>query len=313
MSDARRRGWAEIARRIAFSEGARRVAAFDWISGRVGSRENPDGMRSLMHAIVFLALACGVLDAALLWRHAWTRWELFSFLHLAWISAFLVGTVSNVGFLETLDGIQLHRLGGPNVLTLTRGLLIPPLIYLIATADFVLAALLYGLVTGTDVVDGWWARRFGGQSKLGIVLDPVVDLLVHVSVFTALGLSGALGLLGLILILVRTALLVLGTIVLYLWKGRVRIQPTPLGKGTGLLLTLVTLPFLWLLGCEAPRCAFWVAGLRHFLTALLALAALHVVAIGIVNLGRPAVAAARPRPLHRRMIGRPRGRHDDTR
>jgi cardiolipin synthase (CMP-forming) len=276
---------------FASGEAAQPVAAFDWISGRVGSRENPDGMRSLMHAGIALAGSAALLDLACLWRHGWARWELFSFLNLAWVSAFMVATVLNVGFLETLEGTRLRSLGGPNTLTLARGFLVPLLVYLILTRDFGLACGLYAFATATDVADGWWARHGGGGSKLGIVLDPIVDLLLHLCVFSALVRAGLLGAPALVMTLLRSGLLIFGTILLYLWKGCVRIQPTPWGKGTGFLLTLATIGSL-ALAAWAPRATGGLAFLRILLTLLLSLSVLHVLAIGLINLGRPAVPPA---------------------
>ncbi len=276
---------------FASGEAARPVAAFDWISGRVGSRENPDGMRSLMHAGIALAALVALLDGVCLWRHGWTQWELFSFLHLAWVSAFMIATVLNVGFLETIEGTRLRSLGGPNTLTLARGFLVPLLVYLILMRDFGVACGLYALATATDVADGWWARHGGGHSKLGIVLDPIVDLLLHLCVFSALVRAGLLGLPALIMILLRSGLLIFGTILLYLWKGCVRIQPTPLGKGTGFVLTLATIGAL-ALTAWVPRAAGALAFLRTLLTLLLGLSVLHVLAIGLINLGRPVLPPA---------------------
>jgi phosphatidylglycerophosphate synthase len=276
---------------FASGEGAQPVPAFDWISGRVGSRQNPDGMRSLIHASLALATMAALLDLACLARNAWASWALLSFLHLAWIGGFMVATVLNVGFLESLSGAPLRSLGGPNTLTLARGLCIPLLVYLVARRDFGLACGAYALATATDVIDGWWARHGGGSSKLGIVLDPIVDLLLHLAVFGALVWVGLLGATALVMILVRSGLLVFGTIALYLWKGCVRIQPTPWGKGTGLLLTLSTLALMalaaWAPGAGAPQ-----ALLRTILTVLLTLSVLHVLAIGAINVGRPAMPRA---------------------
>jgi len=242
-------------------------------------------MRSLLHAAVALVLACALLDLFLLWRHDWVQWELFSFLHLAWVTAFTVGTVLNVGFLETIDGRQLHRLGGPNVLTLARAFLIPPLVYLMAMHDYRTAFLFYALVIGTDVVDGWWARRYHLRSKLGIVLDPVTDLFFHLAVFLSMALVGILGRWALALILIRSGLLLGGTALLYFWKGRVRIQPTPLGKSTGFLLSVATTLLLILVAFQPPQGQAAIEVLRELVTILLGISVVHAVAIGVINLG----------------------------
>jgi phosphatidylglycerophosphate synthase len=270
--------------------GAERVVAFDWIRGRVGSRENPDGMRSLIHAVLALTTSCAILDVLVLWRHDWMGWGVFAFVHTIWVAAFMVASVLNVGFLETPDGVQMKGLGGPNVLTLIRGFLLPTLIYLIVAGDFVLVVFGYALLMFTDVIDGWWARRSGGQSKLGIVLDPIVDLLFHLAVFVSLVYVGQLGPEVLVLALLRGGLLIVGTGLLYFWKGQVRIQPTPLGKGTGFLTTVLTIALL-ALAAFAPGegAGGWVRGLRTTLTVLLGISVLHVLAIGAINLGRPSV------------------------
>lgn len=281
---------------LATGRAPRPVPAFDWIRGRVGSRQNPDGMRSLIYAGLVLSAGCAALDVWVLSRHQGDQWALLAFLHTGWVFGIILTCVLNVGFLETLAGVQLRRLGGPNVLTLTRGFVLPPLIYLIGHGDFALAAGLYALAMATDVVDGWWARHGGGQSKLGIVLDPVVDLSFHLGVFVSLSWVGLLGRAALVLTLLRSGLLIFGTGLFYLWKGQVRIQPTPFGKATGLLLTLGTFALLAVAGLAGEDSGGWAAlagVLRIGLVVLLASSVAHVLAIGLVNLSFPPASAAR--------------------
>jgi cardiolipin synthase len=271
---------------IASGPDADPAVAFDWVAGRVGSRQNPDGMRSVLHTGAALAVLCALVDLILLARHDWVQWALYAFLHLAWVVAILVLTALNVGFLESPDGQPLHSVGGPNTLTLARGFLVPVLVYLILRHDYRAAAFGYAAITSSDAIDGWWARKHDLRSKLGIVLDPVVDLLLHLAVFIALVAAGLLGRLALVLILLRSGLLAVGTGGLHWWKGRVRIQPTPLGKCTGLLLALATLALLALAG-YAPERGGALGALRLVVSVLLTLSVLHVLAIGAINLSRP--------------------------
>lgn len=275
--------------RVAYLTAGRRREpenAFDWIRGRVGSRQNPDGMRSLLHAGIALAIACVLIDLAVLWRHDWSGWPLFAFLHTAWAAAILIATVLNVGFLETLAGRPCHSLGGPNLLTLLRGFALPVLVYVLAQRDYGLGVFLYGAITLTDVVDGWWARRFEKRTKLGIVLDPIMDAFLHLSVFVTLGAVGLLSGTALGLILARSGLVILGTGILYLCKGQVRIQPTPFGKGTGLLLGIATFILLGLSGLFPGQASGVVDVTRGLVTVLLGLSVLHALAIGGINLAR---------------------------
>ncbi len=91
----------------------------------------------------------------------------------------------------------------PNLITYFRILCVPVYIVLMALAgvrnDY---ALLYGafgvfvLASSSDLVDGWIARRFNMQSGIGMVLDPIADKLMHVSVLFCLSLCTGLTPLG---------------------------------------------------------------------------------------------------------------------
>jgi len=69
----------------------------------------------------------------------------------------------------------------PNMLTLARIALIPPVVWLMLletpAARFV-AALLFGLAAATDWLDGYLARKQGKVSVLGKLLDPMADKLL---------------------------------------------------------------------------------------------------------------------------------------
>jgi CDP-diacylglycerol--glycerol-3-phosphate 3-phosphatidyltransferase len=70
----------------------------------------------------------------------------------------------------------------PNLLTEARlifslapslliiGLVIPNSPYRLAVA-----AVVFAIVAATDLLDGWWARKFNMVTRLGTILDPVVD------------------------------------------------------------------------------------------------------------------------------------------
>lgn len=52
------------------------------------------------------------------------------------------------------------------------------------------------LASGSDMVDGWIARKFNMQSGIGMVLDPIADKLMHVSVLACLAFCTGLTPLG---------------------------------------------------------------------------------------------------------------------
>lgn len=67
----------------------------------------------------------------------------------------------------------------PNALTLSRLVLLVPLMWLLAVAQgassYRLAFALFLLASLTDTLDGWAARRLGCVSNPGIFLDPLAD------------------------------------------------------------------------------------------------------------------------------------------
>jgi cardiolipin synthase (CMP-forming) len=67
----------------------------------------------------------------------------------------------------------------PNILTLSRILMLPLLVFLLWdkqwSLGYLLAFLLYCAMGITDYFDGYLARAQGAVSKLGIFLDPIAD------------------------------------------------------------------------------------------------------------------------------------------
>jgi cardiolipin synthase len=118
----------------------------------------------------------------------------------------------------------------PNIVSLTRILLIPVFCWLIVDEDTTMAGiLLFSGVVATDWIDGTIARRTGQVSELGKVLDPVADRLAIASGLIALMVRGAFPAWAGVLILARdAAILVVGAIVLA--RRGVRIDVRAIGK-----------------------------------------------------------------------------------
>lgn len=76
----------------------------------------------------------------------------------------------------------------PNAITLLRLIGVPLFLYLLLATEQDLAALVVLVVGGgTDWFDGWLARRLGQVSRVGAILDPLVDRLYIVA--TLLGFA----------------------------------------------------------------------------------------------------------------------------
>lgn len=147
--------------------------------------------------------------------------------------------VFNAGARGDADlAVQRRVLTVPNAVTLARLLAVVPLVMLVISEQFAASFIVFALVALTDWIDGYLARRLGQVSRLGQVLDPLVDRFLIVAVLVALLLTGLLPTSLVLLVLLRDAFVLLGVFVLY--KGAPTIPVTRTGKSAtaGLLLAL---------------------------------------------------------------------------
>lgn len=106
----------------------------------------------------------------------------------------------------------------PNVLTIIRLLLIPGFVYYyfspmeygvrIAIVIFVAAGL-------TDILDGVIARKYNLVTRLGIVLDPLADKLMLLTVLISITLKNQIPLWIIIVVATKETILILGAITLF--------------------------------------------------------------------------------------------------
>lgn len=82
----------------------------------------------------------------------------------------------------------------PNILTLSRIVTIPLLVFLLWWPEwafgYLLAFALYCLMGFTDYFDGYLARSSGTVSKLGVFLDPIADKIMVAAVILVLTAQG---------------------------------------------------------------------------------------------------------------------------
>jgi cardiolipin synthase len=77
----------------------------------------------------------------------------------------------------------------PNLLTLSRILAVPILVFLLwrpAPIDYAFTFVLYCIVGLTDYLDGYLARAWGSISRLGQFLDPIADKIMVAAVVVML-------------------------------------------------------------------------------------------------------------------------------
>ncbi len=81
----------------------------------------------------------------------------------------------------------------PNMITISRVLLIPPVLFLVDRADpflCVLGMITFMLVSALDIVDGWLARRQKLVTVFGKFMDPLADKIMVMSLLLYLVADG---------------------------------------------------------------------------------------------------------------------------
>ncbi|MDF2867530.1 MAG: CDP-alcohol phosphatidyltransferase [Gammaproteobacteria bacterium] len=118
----------------------------------------------------------------------------------------------------------------PNLITILRIILIVPVCYNIVQDRF-LPALYFLILAGlSDGLDGYLARRFNWQTRLGSLLDPLADKLMVISCFTALTWVQAIPLWLFIIILLKDIIVVTGAIIYHFFIASYEFSATLLSK-----------------------------------------------------------------------------------
>lgn len=139
----------------------------------------------------------------------------------------------------------------PNCITLFRILLIPVFIVLLLQNHNIYAFLIFILASISDGVDGFIARHFNQESKLGAILDPIADRGLLICGSVVLCILDRLPLWIVILVLLRDlSFLIFGAFLLK--KYKIRIKVIWLGKIATTFFyigfALLVLAFPWFIG-----------------------------------------------------------------
>ncbi len=173
-----------------------------------------------------------------------------------------------------------------NVLTSLRIVLSPFFVYFLYTGDDRTAFAVYVVAWASDGIDGFVARRFHYQSKLGAYLDPIADKIFLVTTYVSLGYFQYIPLWLVALVVFKDVLTGLGTFVLIPLVGVIDIKPLPEGKAATFFQ--LTTAFVVLLvergGYVELKWYSWA--LIMITAALTAFSAVHYVVRGIQILRR---------------------------
>lgn len=153
-------------------------------------------------------------------------------------------------------GGSLRRL--PNALSVLRIALVAPLIAMILLGRHESALVIAGIAGVSDGVDGYLARRFRWQSRLGSILDPVADKLMLVGCLVALGWMQEAPRWLVALVVARDAVIALGALAWHRILHTFEARPSWLSKATTVaqigyvLLVLADRAFGWQVPMAIP-------------------------------------------------------------
>jgi cardiolipin synthase len=118
----------------------------------------------------------------------------------------------------------------PNFITLVRIILAPVFVIYLISDRLTSALIVFVICTVSDGVDGMVARLFNQKSKLGAYLDPLADKLLLVTAFLVLSAMGHLPAWVTVAVIARDVTILLGVVVIHLFKLELRIRPSVLSK-----------------------------------------------------------------------------------
>jgi cardiolipin synthase (CMP-forming) len=118
----------------------------------------------------------------------------------------------------------------PNLLSGLRLALAPYIFYLLGTRQFRAALVWFALAGVSDGLDGWAARRFSANSRVGALLDPVADKVLLSGSFLTLGLTSVIPWWLTFVVLGRDAMILLFAIVAMATKKLREFPPSIWGK-----------------------------------------------------------------------------------
>lgn len=161
----------------------------------------------------------------------------------------------------------------PNLITVCRILLVYPVIALMLAGRLDWALALFIVAGVSDAVDGFLAKYFHWQSRLGSYLDPLADKLLLVSSYVTLAWLGLVPLWLAVLVIARDMIIFSGAVAYYFLAHPFEGQPLLLSKANTLFQILLVFAVL--------VSQTFLPLSDGFLAALTGLAALTTLASGV--------------------------------
>lgn len=133
----------------------------------------------------------------------------------------------------------------PNAISIVRIILVVPIAFCLWNQNY-LSALILFLVGGlSDGLDGFLARRYHWETKLGVILDPMGDKLMMLTAYLILGWYKLIPWWLVALVIGRDLIIVTGTLLYRRVIGEAKLKPLFISKlNTTVQIVLVLLVML---------------------------------------------------------------------
>ena len=130
----------------------------------------------------------------------------------------------------------------PNLLSISRVLVLPVVVFFIVKKWDVLSVISLALLWLSDYVDGFIARRFKLKTDLGLLLDPMADKITGAGVLLALYFSRGFPLWVVLMVIGRDALILSAGY--YLFKRGIIISSNEIGRKSTVLFSVILILYL---------------------------------------------------------------------
>lgn len=129
-----------------------------------------------------------------------------------------------------------------NLITVSRLVMLPVVVYFLIKDLRIIAFIIMLISLLSDGVDGYVARRFDQETKLGKILDPLCDKIFLAGILITLVLIDSIPIWIVIIIIARDFLILLGSYIVLKHKSVV-LTSNLIGKITGIIFGVIILAY----------------------------------------------------------------------
>ena len=147
----------------------------------------------------------------------------------------------------------------PNVITISRILAVPLMVWLIVTGQLAFGLLVLVIAGISDAADGFIAKRYDMATTLGAYLDPIADKVMLVSIYVSLGILEIFPAWLVIMVVSRDIMIVGGLLLAWFLDRPMDIKPVFVSKANtaGQIILAVVALGLPLIGAPGTALIFW--------------------------------------------------------